>query len=206
MTGTYASFKGKLKVGDRVKINGYRFEVERIAESYFKLWGHEKVLFWHDTGTLELLSPSPRVVTEPIEADDVDADFKRMFTDFIDRYVNDLQRLNTKLDEALKRMDAEPVQPASPPAPAEEEWWHDEKYWEEEDTSEIEAMSYPRIAEIVAEAMRRGAEEAWKEARSIVQRKLDECLSDTAESCYELLLTEFPNEEALNKPVTNGEK
>lgn len=74
MTGKYSDFKGKLKVGDRVRHNHQSWnaeaEVLEVDEEWFRTT--EGCFLWTwDTGTLELLSPPPRVVTlETLEPGD----------------------------------------------------------------------------------------------------------------------------------------
>lgn len=129
MTNTYASFKGKLKVGNRVRHNHQRWnaeaEVLEIDEEWFRTT--EGCFLWTwDTGTLELLSPSPHV------------------------------SIFSGIRCTCPNCESEFVQPTPSPTPAEkeEEWWH---------------QSNMTIREIVTEAKRRGAEEAWKEAMRIAQ-------------------------------------
>lgn len=131
MTGSYASFKGKLKVGDMVRTcaglegivtdvtdNGFdfRYSLEGTEADMWQPWGCK--------GTLELLMPSPTV--------------------------------------------------------AEEEWWKSEDYLGAITNEDEAAMVVPRI---VAEAMRRGEEKAWEEARKMVAAS-NEAMSDMLETLH----------------------
>ena len=147
MIGTYASFKGKLKVGDRVRVEyGGRTslgEVNETSESGFTVRENmdewrcvERFIFWTSEGTLELLSPSLRVVTlETLEPGDevrtssskldknvytcadVSKNGKVVFLADPDHEVEPFVRIVKDLADA----GWQPVQPASPPAPTEEE-------------------------------------------------------------------------------------
>lgn len=121
MTGTYASFKGKLKVGDRVRQVGLQWaDAATIAElSSFGFVTEYGFFPWETKGTLELLSP-----------------------------------------------------PA--PVEKEEEWWNDDRYSRTEDGDcgcDGQWRIIYEMPAIIAEAKRRGAQEAWKEARKL----LDDC-------------------------------
>lgn len=81
MKGKYIDFKGKLKAGDRVKdttntpAEPQVGTVNYVTKEYFRFSlddGSQRVRVWESPGTLELLSPSPRVVTlENLEPGDV---------------------------------------------------------------------------------------------------------------------------------------
>lgn len=161
MTNTYASFKGKLKVGDRVRdIYGDVWKVNFTAAAGVDMTceslveGHviSKCIHWNNQGTIELLSP-----------------------------------------------------PA--PAEKEEDWW---KEWLSDGELPLHGHHGDRddeaVSMLVAEAKRRGAEEAWKEAKKLV----DACSEFTDGGAY-VSYTQWDDAsdkklESLNKPVTPGEK
>ena len=105
----------------------------------------------------------------------------------------------------------QPVQPASPPAPAEkeEEWWNDKKYHEVIDLYRADDTSADvyDVPKIVAEAKRRGAQEAWKEAMRIAQShtKFGEDGFKWIGHCF--FINDVADKiESLNKPAGAGEK
>lgn len=136
MTGTYASFKGKLKAGDRVRHNHQSWSAEAevlgVYEEFFRTTEGHFVWTW-DTATLELLSPSPRVVSldnlEPgDEVQNVDG-YKRRILDVGKKtgvymvtspYYGDQKPAEEMHDiyspEELRVNQYRPVQPAPSPA------------------------------------------------------------------------------------------
>lgn len=117
MTGPYASFKGKLKVGDRVRVmepNGsvYVGPVHSVSDLILRVSienDAKLVIPWEKNGgTIELLAPSP------VETG--------------------------------------------------EEWWKDRIYYEVFAGSGGLKVERVKVAEIVAEAERRGAEKALRNA------------------------------------------
>lgn len=177
MIGPYSQFKGKLKVGDRVRVEyGGRTslgEVNETSESGFTVRENmdewrcvERFIFWTSEGTLELLSPSPRVVTDT-EAPSLPliAKFTVKAKGSVD--YNNIIKMTNPTDKDVYAM----VWDASPPAPAEkeEEWWNDSEYHEvidlyRADDTSADVYDMPKI---IAEAMKRGAEEERKkQARS----------------------------------------
>lgn len=220
MTGTYASFKGKLKVGDRVRVEyGGRTslgEVNETSESGFTVRENmdewrcvERFIFWTSEGTLELLSPSPRVVTDT-EAPSLPliAKFTVKARGSVD--YNNIIKMTNPTDKDVYSM----VWDASPPAPAEkeEEWW--EEYTQLlhfADGSLEENVHVKDIPKIVTEAKRRGAEEAWKEAKCIIEaQKKYRGIISTAGGDFILLVRLVEAIDAkldsLNKPAGAGEK
>jgi hypothetical protein len=105
---------------------------------------------------------------------------------------------------------------ASPPAPAEKE----EEWWMEHDPSDCIGFSEGQLCclekkeimePIIAEAKCRGAEEAWKEAKCIIEaQKKYRGIISTAGGDFILLvrLVEAIDAklESLNKPAGAGEK
>lgn len=207
MTGKYIDFKGKLKVGDRVRHNHQSWnaeaEVLEVDEEWFRTT--EGCFLWTwDTGTLELLSPSPRVVTlEDLQpGDEVEGGYVGLSI-VIDVAKNGrIVFLESKSNpgtfamhsiEQMRVAGYKPVQPASTPAPAEkeEEWWAGETYMKSGFNGSGYRENLPDIPKIVAEAKRRGAREARKET--------DELLRRSNKAMLDLL-------EAVNKPAGAGEK
>lgn len=163
MIGTYASFKGKLKVGDRVRF-GKDLEsvITRFDDKYF--YTPLTIRSWSEEGTLELLSPSQRVVTDT-EAPSLPliAKFTVKARGSVD-YSNIIKMTNPT-DKDVYAM----VWDASPPAPAEkeEEWWNKYVYRVRE-TYDFYGVPRDGVEKLVIEAKRRGAEEAWKEMYSVL--------------------------------------
>lgn len=186
MTGKYIDFKGKLKVGDRVRVNSE--EACTITSVDDRGFGYRcgDTDFYKVWGTLELLSPSPRVVTlETLEpGDEVEKDVGGVM---VRRRILDATKANGWLISSrpynekdglrdsdrgaevvtpyyLLNTDYKPVQPASPPAPAEkeEEWWesHFNRHFPNPEDSWIKTWAHF----LVDEAMRRGEEKAWVDA------------------------------------------
>lgn len=233
MTGKYIDFKGKLKVGDRVRVNSE--EACTITSVDDRGFGYRcgDTDFYKVWGTLELLSPSPRVVTlETLEpGDEVEKDVGGVM---VRRRILDATKANGWLISSrpynekdglrdsdrgaevvtpyyLLNTDYKPVQPASPPAPAEkeEEWWegHFNRHFPNPEDSWIKTWAHF----LVDEAKRRGAEEAWKEAKCIIEaQKKYRGIISTAGGDFILLvrLVEAIDAklESLNKPAGAGEK
>lgn len=203
MTGPYLSFKGKLKVGDRVKLrtctstyevtsfDDSGFSVKRVSTPRIGNLGYEWI-GWKAGGTLELLSPSPRVVTLKV-GDEVslkgvvwalhDSEGKSVQVKAFGEYID------------MPSESALPVQTASPPAPEEkeEEWW--KGYAHSSSNLDIDDYAWSanreEVEAIVAEAKRRGADGAWEAARKLVASR-DEIISDLLK--------------AIGKPAGAGEK
>lgn len=170
MIGPYSQFKGKLKAGDRVRVEyGGRTslgEVNETSESGFTVRENmdewrcvERFIFWTSEGTLELLSPSPRVVTDT-EAPSLPliAKFTVKAKGSVD--YNNIIKMTNPTDKDVYAM----VWDASPPAPAEkeEEWWesHFNRHFPNPEDSWIKTWAHF----LVDEAMRRGEEKAWVDA------------------------------------------
>lgn len=215
MIGPYSQFKGKLKVGDRVRVEyGGRTslgEVNETSESGFTVRENmdewrcvERFIFWTSEGTLELLSPSPRVVTDT-EAPSLPliAKFTVKAKGSVD--YNNIIKMTNPTDKDVYAM----VWDASPPAPAEKE----EEWWERKFELEFAGYTGDRFGEykaftreIIAEAKRRGAEEAWKECRFFVAR-MKLWSKGNVEGTRQDILARFDAKiGSLNKPVTPGEK
>lgn len=231
MIGPYSQFKGKLKVGDRVRVNSEEactitsvddrgFSYRCGDTDFYKVWG-----------TLELLSPSPRVVTlETLEpGDEVEKDVGGVM---VRRRILDATKANGWLISSrpynekdglrdsdrgaevvtpyyLLNTDYKPVQPASPPAPAEkeEEWWEDGKYWEFDVDDEGMGMNVALHLDMIAEAKRMGAEEAWKEMKAMVQAGGEAC-EDVPRKIgwWDVRNRIRAKLESINKPAGAGEK
>lgn len=148
MTGKYIDFKGKLKVGDRVRLQGTIVPNIDGTRSWVDVdigKGCRHTFHVFDESVLEFLSPSPRVISlETLEPGD---EVERMFQG--EKYlatcldvskngiVKHMEETRTEGQEraAIYTGDVawsttarkmgfdgwQPVQPASPPAPAEKE-------------------------------------------------------------------------------------
>lgn len=233
MTGKYIDFKGKLKVGDRVRVNSE--EACTITSVDDRGFGYRcgDTDFYKVWGTLELLSPSPRVISlETLEPGD---EVERMFQG--EKYlatcldvskngiVKHMEETRTEGQEraAIYTGDVawsttarkmgfdgwQPVQPASPPAPAEkeEEWWEDrKKFWKEDRHLGGPECPTPLFEKIIAEAKRRGAEEVRNAAKAGFM-ECDTCraIPGTPPLCRGCLHNRKIIE-SLNKPAGAGEK
>lgn len=254
MTGTYASFKGKLKVGDRVRIGeartarivnvndeGFSYKEEEVVNG----WEAGGSTYWSEYMAMELLSPSPRVVTDT-EAPSLPliAKFTVKARGSVD--YNNIIKMTNPTDKDVYAMvwDASPPATAEAafsnvrcydgpmsreqfekilkdsierkPAPAEKE----EEWWMEHDPSDCIGFSEGQLCclekkeimePIIAEAKCRGAEEAWKEAKCIIEaQKKYRGIISTAGGDFILLvrLVEAIDAklESLNKPAGAGEK
>ena len=119
-------------------------------------------------------------------------------------------------NEIMEAAECAPVQPASPPAPAEkeEEWWQPIANEMSEATFDDAAFYKERdahISKIVAEAKRRGAEEAWKGAienlRDEMRRIQDHTDNGFTKEQYAGFLVALNMlENRLNNPAEAGEK
>ena len=164
MTGPYSAFKGKLKVGDRVRLEGSKEPetVLEVGEIGFRLEGYTYSYMWDLPFTLELLTPSPVVPEE----EPMDEDFKNLLTVFLEDLRASMRKLDDKLDGVLKK---EP----SPAAEDEEEWWVD--WMRDRDLSMVDWVGQrcpDGVREIVREAERRGAEKALRKAGARRRRSL----------------------------------
>lgn len=116
--------------------------------------------------------------------------------------------MNTK--EKLEAAECAPVQPA--PAEKEEEWWEDrQKFWREDRHLGGPECPTPLLEKIVAEAKRRGAEEAWKGAienlRDEMRRIQDHTDNGFTKEQYAGFLVALNMlENRLNNPAEAGEK
>ncbi len=228
MTGKYIDFKGKLKVGDRVRVNSE--EACTITSVDDRGFGYRcgDTDFYKVWGTLELLSPSPRVVTlETLEPGDEVSSGSQFFYTVLHKITDNIVILSEWYERenessilarsygstvtVAQMVDNkwQPIQPASPPAPAEkeEEWWEDGKYWEFDVDDEGMGMNVALHLDMIAEAKRMGAEEAWKEMKAMVQAGGEAC-EDVPRKIgwWDVRNRIRAKLESLNKPAGAGEK
>lgn len=188
---------------------------------------------WHtpeDVGTLELLTPSSRVVTlEGLQAGDVCTykkgdEFRQCLgssdegrVKFMSgRYTLAYQDRKDKFGCALtvgdmKELGYVPVQPSPSPVERGEEWWNDEGYLSFKEIT----VSYPMpdIPKIVVEAVRRGEQRGIEMSLAATRATLD----NSAEACEAIRALSKtviwpaaghirPYGEEYSKPARAGEK
>lgn len=198
MTGPYSSFKGKLKVGDRVRCTfGDNVAVTHVGGvTDYGFMTQAGFYCWDWQGTLELLAPSPVVAEE-----DMIILGTRVITD------PSMKPGEWHMEKGVITSNP-PVEDSDEP----QEWWFDREYWLEYISSEAN----PDVHKIVAEAERRGRAAAWLEAIKTVEN--DRCLQhmcrETRDKCecqtqavVMCILTRMYEKakEASEKPVTDGE-
>lgn len=242
MTGSYASFKGKLKVGDRVRV-GEDQALETVLsvddrgfETTFSDIGKHARQYWtwgYEDSKLELLTPSPRVVTlenlEPGDEVEEKGGFIRTVLCVIENKIVYLSDWYKRDDERSKVFTYEAkmsygcavtpaqmmlngwkvCQPAQPSPSlveteeADKSWWYDKRFWHEDP----EGVNQPLVAYIVREAERRGAEKAWKEAKeSVYELRVTGHDGFNVIPYQDVLAMLSRKIESLSKPVRTGEK
>jgi hypothetical protein len=198
MIGTYASFKGKLKVGDRVRLLSEWMERDRerwrivsaVNDEGFGVDDHNIFSSWTPDGILELLTPSLLDSEEdyPYVQPDAEGRVKRVCTSCGERFVfpptsetavgklctysnTDMTSFLTPGDKGAHVMPNDAI--TTHGAETEEEWWRPIANKMSEVTYD-DAMFWKErdmyITKIIAEATRRGYEKAWKEAIAALEQ------------------------------------